>query len=122
MTTAIERFPAPPCARLLGWRLLAASAEDRRVTVAFEAKPDFCNPAVIVASDGALYGSTIDMTVSFLAPARPGRLVGEGVVIQLGRSIGFVEGKLSDADGALIARASASVRLTAIGKAVRGPA
>jgi acyl-coenzyme A thioesterase PaaI-like protein len=56
--------------------------------------------------------------VSFLSPARPGKLVGEGRVIQLGKSIAFLEGSLTDAAGTLIARATASARLVEAEKAL----
>jgi uncharacterized protein (TIGR00369 family) len=68
-------------------------------------------PAVFAHTRGATYTATIDMSVSFLAPARPGPLFGEGQVIQLGKTVGFVEARLLDAEGAWIARSSASVRL-----------
>jgi uncharacterized protein (TIGR00369 family) len=58
------------------------------------------------------------MTVSFLAPARPGPLVGEGQVIQLGKSVGFVEGRLMDHAGVLVARSTATVRVMDAQKAL----
>ena len=48
-------------------------------------------------------------------------LFGEGQVIHLGRSIGFVEAKLIDAAGALVARATSSVRLVPSEKALNSP-
>ena len=76
-------------------------------------------PAVFVHTEGALYTATIDFYVSFLAPAKPGPLIGEGRVVQLGKSIGFIEATLSDAAGTLIARATSSARLVPTAKAVR---
>jgi uncharacterized protein (TIGR00369 family) len=108
--SVFDRFPTPQVATLLGWRLLDADQGAGRVRVAFDAKPEFCNPAgfiqggilasmlddvmgpaVLVASDGAYFTTTIDMTVSFLAPARVGEIVGEGWVVQMGKTIAFVE-------------------------------
>ena len=51
------------------------------------------------------------MTVSYLAPAKVGPLFGEGQVIQLGKTVGFVEARLMDAQGVMVARLSSSVRL-----------
>jgi uncharacterized protein (TIGR00369 family) len=135
VATALDRFPTPPCARLLGWRMLDARPKDGWIRIAFDAKQDFTNPAgfiqggflaamlddtmgpaVFAMTEGALYTATIDFNVSFLAPARPGPLFGEGQVIQLGRSVGFVEARLTDAGGVLIARATSSVRLVATPK------
>jgi len=68
-------------------------------------------PAILSASEGALYTATASMNVSFLAPARVGALTGEGRVVQLGRTIGFVEASLFHAAGVEVARASATARL-----------
>ncbi len=51
------------------------------------------------------------MNDSFLAAAKPGPLVCEGEVIRLGKSVGFVEGRLMDEDGRLLVRAMSSVLL-----------
>jgi len=123
-----DRFPRPPCADLLGWTLLDAGGGTARI--AFEGRPEFCNPAgfiqggmlaamlddamgpaVLVMSEGRFYPVTIDMNVSYLAPAKPGRLIGEGRVVQLGKTVGFLEASLRDGDGTLVARATSSVRL-----------
>ena len=41
----------------------------------------------------------------------PEPLVCEGEVLRLGKTVGFVEGRLMDSDGRLIARATSSVML-----------
>ncbi|HEX4301415.1 MAG TPA: PaaI family thioesterase [Rhizomicrobium sp.] len=129
-TDIFEKYPMPPCARTLGWSLLARDAARGWVKLSFEARAEFCNgtggvqggflaamlddtmgPAVIVASHGAFYAATIDMNVSFLKPAKAGRLFAEGRVVQLGKTVAFVEAQISDADGALLARATSSMRL-----------
>ena len=43
--------------------------------------------------------SAIDMSVSFLASARAGRLTVEAVAIRAGKTIAFVEGELRDDAG-----------------------
>jgi uncharacterized protein (TIGR00369 family) len=137
LPTALDGFPMPPCARLLGWRLIDAKPELGWVQIGFEAKPDFCNPAgfvqggilaamlddtmgpaVLVKTNGALYTATIDLHVSFLAPAKTGLLTAEATVVQLGKTIGFIESKLMDAEGVVVAKASASARLIPTAKAV----
>jgi uncharacterized protein (TIGR00369 family) len=67
---------------------------------------------------GELYTATIDMNVSFLAPAKVGPLFGEAKVLQLGKTIAFIEGQLADIAGTLIARATTSARLVASGRAL----
>ncbi|MBX7482039.1 PaaI family thioesterase [Qipengyuania qiaonensis] len=135
--TILDRFPTPPCAKLLGLDILEAERDGGRVKIAFTAKPEFRNaagnvqggflsamlddcmgPAVLIATDARIYPSTIDLNVQYLAPAKPGRLIGKARVVQLGKTIGFVEAELADADGKTLARATASLRLSAIQKAV----
>ena len=135
VTTIFDRFPMPPCAKLLSWHLLASDAGKGWVRVGFEARPEFCNgsgfvqggfvtamlddtmgPAVLVASDGRAYVVSIGLQVQFLRAARPGRFIGEGTVLQLGKSIAFVEARLHDVEGALVATATSSARLMPIEK------
>lgn len=137
VVTALDHIPAPPCALLLGWRILDAKPEQGWIRIGFEGKPEFRNPAgfiqggilaamlddtmgpaVFAMTRGELYTATIDMNVSFMAPAKVGPLFGEATVIQLGKTIAFIEGQLTDADGNLIARATTSARLVAAAKAL----
>jgi len=136
--TALDDFTMPPCARLLGWRLLDARPEEGWIRLGFEGKPEFCNPAgfiqggllsamlddtmgpaVLVMSEGRLYTTTISMTVNFLAPAKPGLIIAEAKVTQLGKTIAFVAGKLTAEDGTLLATASATERLLEAARVVR---
>jgi len=136
--TALDRLDVPPCSRLLGWRILDARPEEGWVRIGFDGKPEFCNPAgfiqggiltamlddtmgpaVFVMTDGRLYTATITMTVNFLAPARVGPIFGEATVTQLGKTIAFVKGKLTAADGAVLATSTASARLVETAKAIR---
>ena len=134
--TALDRIPPPPCAQLLGWHLLDAKPEEGWIRVGFAAKPEFRNPAgfiqggiltamlddtmgpaVFTMTRGELYTTSIDINVSFLAPAKPGALFGEAQVIQLGKSIAFIEGRLMDANGTLLAKSTSAARLIPSGKA-----
>lgn len=49
--------------------------------------------------------TTLSLTVSFLAPGRPGRAVAEGWITGGGRKTLFLEGTLTHEDGTVIARA-----------------
>ena len=130
IATALDRIATPPAATLLGWHLLDARPGEGWIRIGFEGKREFCNPAgfvqggilaamlddtmgpaVFAHTNGATYVATIDMTVSFLAPARVGPIYGEGQVVQLGKTVGFVEARLMDEDGVWLAKASSSVRL-----------
>jgi len=135
--TALDGLPRPPCAELLGWEVVDARPADGWIRMRFEARHEFTNPAGFIQggflaamlddtmgpamfaySEGRLFTPTIEMHVSFLAPARPGPLYGEGQVVQAGKSIAFLEGKLMDLSGTVIARATASARLVPTEKAL----
>jgi uncharacterized protein (TIGR00369 family) len=135
--TALDTLPAPPCAVLLGWKILDAKPEQGWIRVGFEGKPEFRNPAgyiqggilaamlddtmgpaAFIMGKGEVFTPTIDMNVSFLAPAKVGPIVGEARVVQMGKTIAFLEGKLTDESGTLLARATASVRVVPSAKAL----
>jgi uncharacterized protein (TIGR00369 family) len=138
ISTALDLIEAPPSSRLLGWHLLDARPGDGWIRVGFDGKPEFCNPAgfiqggilsamlddtmgpaVFIMTEGRLYTATITMTVNFLAPAKVGPIVGEGRVTQLGKTVAFVEGRLTSDRGAVLATATASARLVETAKAIR---
>ena len=138
IATALDHLAAPPSAKLLGWHLIDARPQEGWIKIGFDGKPDFCNPAgfvqggilsamlddtmgpaVFVMTEGKLFTSTISLTVNFLAPAKPGPIVGEARVTQLGKTIAFVEGKLMAEDSTVLATATTSARLVETAKAVR---
>src|ERR1700678_1186324 len=138
ISTALDAFTAPPSSRLLGWHLLDARPSDGWVRIGFDGKPEFCNPAgfiqggilsamlddtmgpaVFVMTEGRLYTATISMTVNFLAAAKVGPIVGEARVVHVGKTIAFIEGKLMDEAGRVLATASTNARLVEAAKALR---
>ena len=138
IATALDRLTLPPSSKLLGWRLLDVRPPDGWIRIGFDGKTDFCNPAgfiqggilsamlddtmgpaVLVMTEGRSYTTTVSLTVNFLNPAKPGPIIGEAQVTQLGKSIAFVEGKLTAADGTVLATATAVERLIDAAKAIR---
>jgi uncharacterized protein (TIGR00369 family) len=138
LKTVLDDIPAAPSAELLGWRLLDARPWEGWLKVGFDGRTEFCNPAgfiqggilsamlddsmgpaVFVTSDGRFYAATISLTVNFIAPARPGPLIAEAQVIQIGKSIAFMEGKLIANDGTVLATASTTARLVEAARALR---
>ena len=120
--------PLPPCSALLGWQAL--EVEPGRVRVRFDARAEFTNPmgtvqggilaamlddsmgpAVFTLLSEGQFAPTLEMKVTFLRPARPGTLIGEGRVVHRTRGVVFLEGTLEDEDGALIATATATGRI-----------
>ena len=135
--TALDDIAIPPCSRLLGWRLLDAQPDTGFIRIGFDAQAGFCNPAgfiqggilaamlddtmgpaVFIRTGGRLYTATIGLTVNYLAPARVGLIIGEGRVVQLGKSVAFVEARLADEAGALLATATSVARLIESAKAL----
>ena len=138
ISTALDRLTPPPSSKLLGWQLLDARPEEGWIRIGFDGRGEFCNPAgfiqggilsamlddtmgpaVFVMTEGKLYTATITMTVNFLAPAKVGPIVGEAKVTQLGKTIVFVEGRLTAEGGTVLATATTSARLVETAKAIR---
>jgi uncharacterized protein (TIGR00369 family) len=124
------RSPPPPAARLLGWTLESIDPEQGTIRVAFEATEAFLNPigtvqggilaamlddtmgpAAAALLGGTAFPQTLELKTSFVRPAYPGRLSAEASVRHRGRDILFLEGSLFDADGQLVATATATARL-----------
>lgn len=124
----------PTATKTLGWSLIEANTERGEIEVAFEATEDFLNPvgtvqggfltamlddtmgpALAATLDAGLYGATLELKVSFLRPAKPGRLVGRGRVVRSGSTIAFLAGELLDASGRVVAVGSATARILRTG-------
>lgn len=125
----------PPSARLLGWRFVSLDQEAGVLRCAFEATEAFLNPAGVVqggilasmldeamgpvtaaVSGGEVFAQTLEMKISYLRAARPGPIFGEGRIVQRGREILFLEGRLTDADGRVLASATATARAVTMKK------
>ena len=59
---------------------------------------------------------TLEMKISFFAPARPGLVVAEGWIEKQGKSTCFAEGLLKDEKGNVLAKASSTLRLVPLAK------
>lgn len=122
------RAAIPPVGELLGWTLEHLDAQAGTARVRYEAKPQFTNPlgnvqggliaamlddamgpALVATLGPGQFAPTLEMKVSYLAPAKVGPLWAHGRVLKRRRTNGFVEGDLVDADGKVLARATATV-------------
>jgi len=129
-------LPAPPIAKLIGFKLTAV--EPGSSTVTFEAGPQHANPMgtlhggvlcdVADAAMGIAYASnlpegetftTLELKISFLKPVWNGRLTAEGKVLKQGRTTGLVECRVTDEKGGLVAHAT-STCMTLRGAAAQG--
>jgi uncharacterized protein (TIGR00369 family) len=136
--TVLDQMTPPPAAKLLGWHLLDARPEEGWLKVGFDGKAEFRNPAgfiqggiltamlddtmgpaVLIMTEGKLYTTTISLTVNFMAAAKPGPITAEARVTQLGKTVAFMEGKLTAEDGTLLATATTVARLLEAARALR---
>lgn len=120
------RREPPPAAVFLGWKLISVDPEAGRIEIAFSATEQMLNPMGVVQGGFlaamlddtmgpalvATFGSgewapTIDLHVQFLMSVKPGELRATGWVVKRGRDIGFLGGELRNADGDLVATATA---------------
>jgi uncharacterized protein (TIGR00369 family) len=67
--------------------------------------------ATMAATDFAYVPMSLEIKVSFFKPCAPGLVTAEAWIEQKGRSTVFLEGKLMDAQGAILAKATSTVRL-----------
>lgn len=101
-----------------------------RATLEYEARPEMCHSggvvqggfitgwidaamahAAIAANGMDVTPMTLELKVSFFAPARPGRVIAEGWVERAGRRTCFYEGRLSDTNGTVLAKATSTILL-----------
>jgi uncharacterized protein (TIGR00369 family) len=124
MTDAV----APTLQSTLG-QVQVVSMEGGRAVIAYEVGPQMCHSGGVAQGgfvcgwiDAAMAHASIslmpemtpmslELKVSYFAPARPGRVVAEGWIERRGRATCFAEGRLLDPDGQVLAKASSTIRL-----------
>lgn len=130
-----EADPAP-VARLVGFAM--THAEPGRTVFEMDAGPQHASPLgtvhggvicdLVDAAMGTSHASllddgetftTLELKINFMKPVWSGHLVAEGTVIKAGRTIGLVEGRVTDESGALVAYAT-STCMTLRGEAAQG--
>ena len=128
--------PGPPVAQLLGMRLV--EIDDGRSVFELDADRRFWNPMGTVhggilcdladAALGVCWASTlgggetfttVELKINFLRPVREGRLRAVATVTKRGRHIGLTECEVTDGEGRLVAKASAT-QMTLRGELAEG--
>jgi uncharacterized protein (TIGR00369 family) len=126
----------PPVAKLIGFAM--TDVEPGRAVFEMDAGPQHASPLGSVHGgvicdlvDGAMGVShaslledgetftTLELKINFMKPVWSGHLRAEGKVIKAGRTIGLVEGRVTDASGSLVAYAT-STCMTLRGDAAQG--
>lgn len=127
-----EKGPPPGASRLLGLEITGVVQAEGRIEAAFTAGPELLNPlgqvqggiltamldelmsiAALATKGFGHVVPTLEIKTSYLRPAQPGRLVGEGRVVRMGKSVAFLEGSLRDPAGELLATATATAMVVA---------
>jgi uncharacterized protein (TIGR00369 family) len=119
---------APTIQTTLG-QVRVVESEAGRAVIEYEVGPQMCHSGGVAQGgfvcgwiDAAMaYASlsimpdmtpmSLELKVSYFAPARPGRVIAEGWIERPGRTTCFAEGRLLDLTGAVLAKASSTIRL-----------
>jgi uncharacterized protein (TIGR00369 family) len=124
-------------AKLLGLERVADNgAQTGRATLHFRASMDMCHSGGVVQGgfvtgwlDMAMANVVLSKTnyeqnllsleikVSFLASAGPGLVIAEAWIERMGRSTGFLEARLTNEAGTVLAKASSTVKLVPMKRA-----
>ena len=119
-----------PMLQNLGFvRYVELDETNRRAVVEFEVRPDHCHSgnvaqggfvtgwidnamatASMIGGEGRV-AMSLDVKVSFFRSANPGRVIAEGWVERRGKSTAFLEGRLLNGKGEVLAKASSTARL-----------
>jgi uncharacterized protein (TIGR00369 family) len=119
---------APTLQTSLG-QVRIVSCEDGRAVIEYAVGPHMCHSGG-VAQGGFVCGwidaamahaslsvspemtpMSLEMKVTYFAPARPGSVTAEGWIERRGRTTCFAEGRLLDPAGQVLAKASSTIRL-----------
>ena len=119
---------APTLQTTLG-QVRVVACEGGRATIEYEVGPQMCHSGG-VAQGGFVCGwidaamahaslslnpemtpMSLELKVSYFAPARPGRVIAEGWIERRGRTTCFAEGRLLDPAGQVLAKCSSTIRL-----------
>jgi uncharacterized protein (TIGR00369 family) len=129
----VEQFNTrqPAVIKTLKGRVLAFALERKELRMEFDIGVEFCHTVdivqggfitamldasmahVVMAVEPAkVRVSSIDITVSFLRPARAGRYTAVGSIVKTGRTVAFLKAELFTDKGELVATATSSAYLT----------
>jgi uncharacterized protein (TIGR00369 family) len=123
------RRPMPAVSQMLGAKVLSVDGKNGQAELEFFARPEFLNvhgvvqggilsamfddamAAAVTSSGGRFMAPTLELRTAFMRLAYQGALFVEGRVVHRGRSIAFLEGRMRDRDGNLLATSTATARI-----------
>tara|TARA_R110002072_G_scaffold86774_25_gene195975 strand:+ start:17975 stop:18397 length:423 start_codon:yes stop_codon:yes gene_type:complete len=114
----------------MGLIRVVAMDPEGRATLEYEAREEQCHSGGVVqggfvtgwidaamahaamAKNGmGIVPMSLELKVSFFAPARPGKVIAEGWVERHGKRTGFYEGRLKDEHGTVLAKGTSTILL-----------
>ncbi len=117
----------PPCSDTLGMELLAVDQDAMTIRMGFDVSASFSNPTgaiqggfltamldeamstcCIIASNVTMTAPTLELKTSYMRPLFPGRAEAVARILKFGKSTAFMEAELLDAEGRMVAKASAT--------------
>ena len=120
----------PPCLETLRGNLLEFDEAERTMTMEYHAVPEFCHSEAQIVQGGFITGMldstmahlvialvkfqsnpvSLDINVSFVAPAHPGLMTAKSKIIRMGKSIVFAYATMKQNDE-MIASATSTIKL-----------
>jgi uncharacterized protein (TIGR00369 family) len=125
-----EFYKEIPVLGLLGAVPISYDTETGEVVVEYFARDEFLNIvgsvqggiltamldnamsfAVLAAMEPIYVAPSLEIKTSYMSPGPAGQIIGRGNLIRLGRTIAFMEGKLFDPEGKLVATATGTAQI-----------
>lgn len=119
-----------PLYQTMGLVRIVEMNPEGRATLEYEAREEMCHSGGVVQGgfitgwiDAAMAHAaiakngeditpmTMELKVSFFAPARPGLVIAQGWVERHGKRAGFYEGHLKTPDGTILAKATSTIMM-----------
>ena len=125
----------PPCLETLRGNLLEFDEAEKVMTMEYDAIPEFCHSESEIVQGGFVTGMldstmahlvialekfqsnpvSLDINVSFIAPAHPGTLIAKSKILKMGKSIVFAYATMKQNDE-MIASATSTIKLFPVSK------
>ena len=125
----------PPCLETLRGDLLEFDEAEKIMTMEYDAIPEFCHSESEIVQGGFITGMldctmahlvialgkfqsnpfSLDINVSFIAPAHPGTLIAKSKILKMGKSIVFAYATMKQYDE-MVASATSTIKLFPVSK------
>ena len=125
----------PPCLETLSGNLLEFDEAERIMTMKYDAVSEFCHSESEIVQGGFITGMldstmahlvialekfqynpvSLDINVSFIAPAHPGTLIAKSKILKMGKSIVFAYATMKQNDE-MVASATSTIKLFPVSK------